>query len=398
MLFWIIIAVLTAGLAAILLFPLLRGATGELTDRAGEAAVYRDQMKELERDRASGLIGSEEADYARAEIGRRLLAVSAKAGVAVAAGSKPELRGRGHALATAFIILILPAIGLCLYIRTGSPGLPSQPLQARLENPGNNLDLLVAKAERHLAQNPDDGAGWDLLAPIYLRGNRVGDADLAFRNAIRLLGETSERLSGLGETIIAESDGVVTEDARTVFARSVALQPDNPRAKFYLALALEQAGKSEDARAAFETLAQESPPGAPWLGLVGEHIVKNGGAPAAAAGTGPLAATGAGANTPAPLPGPTQGDIAAAQNLSAGDQQQMIRGMVESLDAKLREDPNNLPGWLRLVRSYMVLNDKVKAAEAVQAGLKTFPATGADGQQLVALAGELGLPLQGEVN
>jgi cytochrome c-type biogenesis protein CcmH len=397
MLFWIIIAVLTAGLAAILLFPLLRGAAGEVPDRAGEAAVYRDQMKELERDRASGLIGAEDADYARAEIGRRLLAASAKAGVSAADGPKPELRKRGHALATAFIIVILPAIGLCLYLATGSPGLPSQPLQARLENPGNNLDLLVAKAERHLAQNPNDGAGWELLAPIYLRGNRLGDADLAFRNAIRLLGETPERLSGLGETLVAASDGVVTDDARTAFARSVALQADNPRAKFYLALALEQAGKAVDARAAFEVLAQQSPPGAPWLSLVGEHIVKNGGAPAAVAGgvagNGPLA----GANAPAPLPGPTQGDIAAAQNLSAGDQQQMIRGMVESLDAKLREEPNNLPGWLRLVRSYMVLNDRAKAAEALQAGLKTFPAAGADGQQLVALAGELGLPMQGEV-
>jgi len=396
MLFWILIAVLTAGLAAVLLFPLLRGATGEVPDRAGEAAVYRDQMKELERDRASGLIGAEEADYARAEIGRRLLAVSAKAGVPAAADApKPELRKRGHALATAFIILILPAIGLCLYIRTGSPGLPSQPLQARLDNPGNNLDLLVAKAERHLAQNPDDGAGWDLLAPIYLRGNRVGDADLAFRNAIRLLGETPERLSGLGETMIAESDGVVTEDARTAFARSVALQADNPRAKFYLALALEQGGRAEDARAAFEALAKESPPEAPWLALVGEHIVKNGGSPAAVAGAGGPAAGGTA--EPAPLPGPTQGDIAAAKTMSSGDQQQMIRGMVESLDSKLRENPNNLPGWLRLVRSYMVLNDRAKAAAALQAGLKTFPATGADGQQLVALAGELGLPTQGEV-
>lgn len=387
MLFWIIIAVLTAGLAAVLLFPLLRGATAEVPDRASEAAVYRDQMKELDRDRASGLIGAEEADYARAEIGRRLLAVSAKAGVLAGAVEKPDKRRRGHALATAFIIVILPAIGLCLYISTGSPGLPSQPLQARLDNPGNNLDLLVAKAERHLAQNPNDGAGWDLLAPIYLRGNRLGDADLAFRNAIRLLGETPERLSGLGETMITASDGVVTEDARSAFARSVALQADNPRAKFYLALALEQGGRTEDARAAFQALAQQSPPGAPWLALVGEHIVKNGGSPKA----------GDVAGAPKPLAGPSPADVAAAQNLSAGDQQQMIRGMVESLDAKLREEPNNLPGWLRLVRSYMVLNDKAKAAEALQTGLKTFPAGSSDGQQLVALAGELGLPMQGEI-
>jgi len=68
---------------------------------------------------------------------------------------------------------------------------------------------------------------------------------------------------------------------------------------------------------------------------------------------------------------------------------------VESLAARLQDDPNNLEGWLRLVRSYSVLGDKEKAEEALKSGLKTFPAEGSEGQQLIALAREVGLAVEG---
>jgi cytochrome c-type biogenesis protein CcmH len=278
--------------------------------------------------------------------------------------------------------MLLPLTGLCLYIIMGRPDLPSQPLEARLENPGNDMAILVAKAERHLAENPDDGKGWDILAPIYFNTMRIADAETAYRNAIRLLGETAARLDGLAETLIAASSGVITDDARDVLTRSLKLEPENPRARFYIALGLEQAGKAEEARAGFEAIAKQSPPDAPWMPLVSEHIAKNGGTPAA--GNAPTAA--------AALGGPTQADVAAADQMNSGDRQQMIRGMVDSLDAKLTENPDNLDGWLRLVRSYMVLNDKDRAAAALKRGLTAFPADGEKGKQLVALAHELGLP------
>ena len=104
-----------------------------------------------------------------------------------ARGRRPSMpaRARGlNALSQAFIILCLPAIALGLYLKTGSPDMPAAPLAARLENPGNNIELLVAKVERHLAENPNDGSGWDVLAPIYFKMQRLGDAELAFRNAI----------------------------------------------------------------------------------------------------------------------------------------------------------------------------------------------------------------------
>ncbi|MBB2680777.1 UNVERIFIED_ORG: cytochrome c-type biogenesis protein CcmH [Rhizobium esperanzae] len=373
MLFWILVAVLTAAVAVILLYPLLRGAKAAENSRAGEAAVYRDQLRELDRDLAGGLITAEEADYARAEIGRRLIAVSAGE---LETTPKPA---RHHRVAEAFVLLILPVLGLCLYLTMGRPDLPAQPLEARLENPGNDVAVLIAKAERHLAENPDDGKGWDVLAPIYFRTMRVNDAQLAYRNAIRLLGPSPIRLDGLAETLMAVSDGVVTEEARQALEQSLALEPDNPRARFYVALSMEQAGRTDEARLAFEALAQQSPADAPWLPLVNEHIAKNGGAAAQPTAPG----------------GPTSEDVAAAEDMSAGDRQQMIRGMVESLDAKLTADPNNFEGWMRLIRSYAVLNDKDRAADALKRGLAAFPPAGEQGRQLLALARELGIATEG---
>ncbi|WP_413709092.1 c-type cytochrome biogenesis protein CcmI [Rhizobium sp. Rhizsp82] len=374
MLFWILVAAMTAAVAALLLYPLLRGGKTLDDTRAGEAAVYRDQLRELDRDLSGGLITSDEADYARAEIGRRLIAVSATGPAA-----EPKA-ARHHRFSEAFILLLLPAIGLCLYVAMGRPGLPSQPLQARLENPGNDMAILVSKAERHLALNPDDGKGWDVLAPIYFNAMRIADAEKAYRNAIRLLGPSAIRLDGLAESLMAGSNGMVTPEVRQTLEQSLSIEPDNPRAKFYVALSLEQAGQTGQAKAAFEAIAKESPADAPWLPLVNDHIAKNGGAPIASN------------KTPG---GPTQEDVAAAQNMSPADQQQMIRGMVDSLDAKLKADPNNFEGWVRLVRSYAVLNDKDRAADALKRGLAVFPAGGDQGKQLLALGRELGIATEG---
>ncbi|WP_132552721.1 c-type cytochrome biogenesis protein CcmI [Rhizobium azibense] len=373
MMFWILVAVMTAAVAACLLYPLLRGAKAADDDRAGEAAVYHDQLRELDRDLAFGLISSDEADYARAEIGRRLIAVSA-------AEPKAERKPvRPHRFSEAFVLVMLPVLGLCLYITLGRPDLPSRPLADRLADPGNDMAMLIVKAERHLAEDPEDGRGWDVLAPIYYNAARLAEAEKAYRNAIRLLGASPIRLDGLAETLMAGANGVVTEEARKVLEQSLSLEPDNPRARFYVALGLEQAGQTGQAKAAFEALVKGSPADAPWLPLVNEHIAKNGGAPVVADGKGD----------------PTEEDIAAAQDMSSSQQQQMIRAMVESLDAKLAADPNNFEGWMRLVRSYAVLNDKDRAASALKRALATFPADGQEGRQLMALARELAIAAEG---
>jgi cytochrome c-type biogenesis protein CcmH len=380
MLFWIVSALLTVAVAVALLLPLLKGAAPAPVDDVGEAAVYRDQLKELERDKAAGLISTEDAGYARAEIGRRLLAMSGEGTKTVDAARAKGL----NALSQAFIILCLPAIGLGLYLKTGSPDMPAAPLAARLENPGNNIELLVAKVERHLAENPNDGSGWDVLAPIYFKMQRLGDAELAFRNAIRLQGTNPARMNGLGEVLLAGNDGIVTDDARAAFEEALRLDAKDPRARFYLALSLEQGGKRQEALADFQALAKDSPADAPWLPLVQEHIAANsGGAPVA----------GMPAQSKAPG-GPTASDVEAAAGMSATDRNAMIRGMVEGLDAKLKQDPNNFEGWMRLVRSYAMLNEQEKAIAALKSALVAFPPEEVQGKQLIGVGRELGLPVE----
>lgn len=403
MLFWIISALLTVIVAVVLLSPLLRASARATRYDEGEAAVYRDQLRELERDKAGGLISAEDADYARAEIGRRLLAIAGreKTGgegdeLASEAAAGGRSKRRRYTFSQAFILLCLPVIGLAGYLEIGSPGTPDAPLAARIENPGDDVDLLVAKVEQHLAGNPGDGNGWNVLAPVYFRIGRLDDAELAYRNAIRILGPDAERMNGLGETIVVRNDGIVTDDAQMAFQAALKLEPNNPRADFYLALALEQSGRRTEALAAFQAIAAASPPTAPWMALVNQHIAANStgvplaNAPAIAAAPQQAPA----AANPAAPGNPSVDDIANAQAMSEADRGEMIRGMVASLDARLKEDPNNFEGWMRLVRSYAMLKDQARAEAALKDGLKAFPAAGAEGQQLIAMAKELGLDVE----
>jgi cytochrome c-type biogenesis protein CcmH len=376
MLFWILVAFLTAAVAAALLLPLLRRPAAAPGGASHDVEVYRDQLEELKRDEASGLIGGTEAELARAEVARRLIAASK--------AEEKERKApaeRRNRLAQAFVIVLLPAVGLCLYIAGGRPDLPAQPLAERLANPGNDINILIARAENHLARNPDDGAGWELLAPIYYRSGRMEEAANAFTQAIRLLGASPDRLDGQAETLIATSGGVVTAEARRALEQSLKLKSDNPRARYYLALALEQEGRRPEARAAFEALAKEAPADAPWLPLINRHL-------AALGETGDDGAA-------SPLGNPTAADVAAAQDLGAGDRQQMIAGMVESLAAKLQENPANFEGWMRIIRSYVVLDQRPKAEAALKTALATFPAESANGKALLALARELSIPAGG---
>lgn len=376
MIIWILFALMTTATTAALLHPLasqrLRSAQGSL--KASD--VYRDQLRELDRDVSSGQIDKAQFEYARAETARRLFKAVETGETTTSSSSSSS-----HRRLRAAVVLILPIVSIGLYVALGAPDMPSQPLAARMENPGHDMGILVAKAERHLVDNPDDGKGWDVLAPIYLNTMQIDQAEKAFRNAIRLLGPSPARLDGLAETLINASDGTVSDDARKALEASLAIEPTNPHAKFYIALSLEQAGKTTEAKAAFEALAKESLAGAPWLPAVNEHIASNGGPEAVGD-----------AKT---LSGPTQADIDAVQKLSGADQRQAIRNMVESLDGKLAADPRNLDGWVRLMRSYAVLKENDKAAAAFARALTVFPASGDEGEQLIALARDLGITTEG---
>jgi len=373
MIIWILFAVATTATTAAFMHPLSSGRLRTLKDGL-DAHVYRDQLIELESEFTARQIAADEYELAKAEAARRLFK----------AVERPHVSGGSrlsHGWVRLAVAVFLPLFSIGLCVSLGSPELQSRPLPARLSEPGQDLQILVKKTQAHLVGNPEDGRGWDVIAPVLLKMGRADDAAEAYRSAIRILGPSVLRLEGLSQALMARSNGIVGEEVRVVLRSLLKIDPANPRARFYMALGLEQGGRTADAVVAFESIAMKSPANAPWLPLVNEHIARNGGTPVIA--------------TDKFLANPTHEDIAAAQSMNAGDRQQMIRGMVASLDAKLSADPNNFEGWVRLVRSYAVLNDKDRAADALKRGLAAFPLPGEQGSQLLALARELGISTEG---
>ncbi len=176
---WIAAALLTFGACLAIAMPFLRARAPSSAPAAHDLEVYRDQLAELERDAARGLIGSGEAAEARAEIGRRMLRLEA---AAKARRSSPGAARLARIAATAAIVAV-PLASWGIYAALGSPDIPDDPLQARLsKDPADStMDELVARAESHLAANPDDGRGWEVLAPIYLRMGRYDDSVGAYQ-------------------------------------------------------------------------------------------------------------------------------------------------------------------------------------------------------------------------
>jgi cytochrome c-type biogenesis protein CcmH len=376
---FLICALLVAVLAALIIaLPLFRAGGAIVPAAANDAEVYRDQLGEVDRDQKSGLINQEEATQARAEIARRLIAASESA-----ASRATPASGRATALGLAlFLCLFLPAAAYMLYSRMGSPMEPDQPLMARFASRTPDINILIAKTEAHLASHPDDGTAWELLAPIYMRGMRADQAANAWKNAIRTLGPNADRFGSFGEALAAQAQGQITKEARDAFEQALKLEPKNPRSRFYIALADAQAGAFDKALAEMNALKRESPPDAPWQDVVDAQIDQ---ITAAKNGTG---------NT---LGNPNQGDIEAAAGMNSEDRMQMIRTMVEGLDARLTDDPNNFEGWMRLVRSYGVLKEPEKAADALKRALLAFPATSDNGKALLALAKDMGIATEGSM-
>ena len=377
MLFWVVAALLTLGASLAVLLPLAGRTAAGAADGAHDLEVYRDQLAELDRDAARGLIQPAEAGEARAEIARRILKADKAAASAAVAPNGRSARALGVAA-----VLAVPLVSWGIYTAIGSPDLPSQPLAARLEkNPADStVDELVAQAEAHLTANPDDGRGWEVLAPIYSRLGRYGEAVTAYRNAIRLDGASGARESGLGEAIAGAAGGMVTTEAQAAFTRALQLEPGQSKASFYLASALAQEGKIAEAVAAWQAMSTTLPADSPWQSAVAQAVAEANTRLAAAENDA------AGNNT-----GPTQEEIDAAAGMSAEDRNAMIETMVAGLDEKLRQNPRDVDGWTRLVRSYHMLGRADAARDALKRGMAAFGEGSAEGKQLAEFSNALGL-------
>ncbi len=361
---WFVLALMTAAAIFAVLWPLARHRP---KPSGSERLVYRDQLDEIERDRESGLIAEAEAGAARIEISRRLLAAADQPDQPFASST---FRRRVVALVA---IVLLPLIAVPIYLVNGSPQIPGIPLAARTNVPleRQSIESMVAQVEAHLERNPEDGRGWEVLGPVYMRMGRYEEAVKARQNAIRLLGATAVREADLGEALIAAANGVVTADAKAALDRAAAADAGEFKAQFLLGLAAEQDGRKGDAARIWRGLLARGASDASWRALVQEALAR--------------------VDPQATAPGPGADDIAAARSLSPQQRAEMIDGMVARLAARLKEDGSDLDGWQRLVRAYMVLGDADKARAAIADARRANNGDADKQRRLDELAKSLGL-------
>jgi cytochrome c-type biogenesis protein CcmH len=341
MMLWPILTLMTLGAVIAVWWPLARR---QNSVRSGsDIAVYRDQLDEIDRDQAASLIGNVEAEAARVEVSRRLIAAAetAKArSVAPAAG--PAGWYRRATLAAA--VVLLPVGAGAVYLSLGSPALVPVSMNAAPDGqplPGG-IEHTVAEVETYMESNPRNGRGWELLAPVYLRLGRFDDAVRARRNALEIFGPDAARLGDLGEAMVMASGGVVTAEAKGLFERANAADPEDVMARFYLGLSAKQEGRRDEALKRWTALVSGAREGAEWLPLVKDAL--------------------AGIDEKSPSVVVAAPSAAAAPEHNGG----AIEAMVERLAQRLKKDGSDVPGWIQLVRSYRVLGkpDRVKATIA----------------------------------
>ena len=429
---WIVFATMTGAAVLAFLWPLAakRNAASRLEI---ETNLYQAELADIDRDVRRGLMTEPDAKAARTEAARRLLAATAVDGSSTArnvsefaliaasvfmfiltfivysafvrwtgmafhggklfyvtgivlsgvAGfltrliSKYVLIGRHDVkFFSILVILITPILTVGLYLRLGAPDYADMPLQARLQAQPANMDMAAALAriEAHLAQEPDDARGWEIMAQVYGRLERPGDAAKAYRNLIRLQGASPELLMALGQSLVFADQGRVNEEAVAAFRKVLFAEPDRLEPRFYLALAAEQQGDRATALEGYAKLLADAPADAPFTSMVQERIAKLGGEAPAPAASGP---------------GSSQGAAVAA--MPPAERETMIRGMVEGLAARLASNGGSLEEWSRLVRAYTVLREPEKARLALGEARKALGAEAAAVTALEALANELGL-------
>ncbi|WP_068317112.1 c-type cytochrome biogenesis protein CcmI [Polycladidibacter hongkongensis] len=398
MTFWIFVALLTLALALAILLPLRARRLPNAPEQDGDVAVFKDQLRSLLKDRDSGAIEPEAAKALEVEISRRLLAASR--------ASKTPVKSPAHwgtRIAAGFAIVALPAMALGLYMHFGAPGVPDQPLEARLANARQNVDLnvMVARTQDHLRQNPDDLRGWQVLGPILMRMGEFDQAVTAYGHIARLSGRNVQTLTNLAEALIFRADGQVDETAKGLLLEALQDDPQAIKTRYYLALGESQSGDPQVARTAWQQLIAEAPADAPWLPAAKNQLARLSSKNEKPAKSEPQTPAGSTADAEktaehssmpeGELAGPSPEDMRAASELSAEDRADMVSGMVDRLRARLFAEGGSLQQWQMLLRSYSVTGNKEAAHAALQKAKEQLGEKSADYLALEQAAAQLGL-------
>lgn len=374
---WLVFALLTGAAVMAVLLPLAM--RGEARDAAAaDIAFFEEQIAEIERERAEGRLDPAEAEAAKTEAARRLLR-------AESAPRAAEGGGRKAALVAALVAIVaIPVFSVPMYLRLGKMDMPDMPLTARLDAAPEKGDLAgaVARIEQHLREHPEDGRGFEVVAPFYLRTGRGEDAIEAYSRALKLLGPTAHRHAALGEARMVVAGGKVTPEAKAEFEAALALDPNEVMARYYLALGAEQAGEKEKAIDMFAKMEAEAPADAAYLPAVKRRLAELRGE--AAPETPPFAEA-------APARGPMSEQGKAIAAMPADQRQAAIRGMVDRLASRLETNGDDVEGWLRLIRAYSVLAETEKAKKALADARKALAGKNAEAARIDALAKELNI-------
>lgn len=397
---WIIAAAMSVAAMAAVLIPILRHREETEDPAAYDIEVYKDQLDQVGHDYDRGLMTAEQAQAAKTEISRRILNADARRSERQGNQTK---RSPGQMIFATLLALSVPAAALGLYAVQGEPNIAGVPFAERPAAPTQtasnaaspmNLETAAATLSKKLAEEPENLEGWLLLARTYMSMQRYEAAVTAYQKAVALDGENADITSGYGEALYLEAGEVVTPASRAAFRETLRRQPGEPRARFYLALAEDQAGDKQKALDGWVALVADSPADAPWLPSVRARIEQAAKAldlDVASVMPQPKPPRGETPPLGAPVRGPTDADVAEAAKQSPAERTDRIQAMVDGLAARLEENPRDFQGWMQLIRSYAVLKDKDKAVAALAKARETFKAAPFPSQQLAALAGELGL-------
>jgi cytochrome c-type biogenesis protein CcmH len=401
MIVWIILTVMISVAAVGVTIPLVRHYDARRA-RAGTLGVLKDQLGDIDAQAAAQTLAPTDAEVLRAETARRILAEGARA----EPGARP-LGGRALLVLGLGLAASIAVAATVLYSKIGRPDLASSPSPAAVvsadgadaDHPeGGDIAGMIGQLETKLARSPGDPEGWRMLGWSYMRTGRYAQAANAYGRAAALDPANAEYLSAQGEALTQASAGEVTPAALEAFRLALARDPADPRARYFLAMARDQRGDHAGAMADWIALLKSAPPDAPWAaqvrGLVegiarahGEDI--SGRLPPTPAPTAADAAQGPVSAAPV---GPTADQVAAAGAMAPADQAAMIRGMVEGLASRLKTNPRNPDGWLRLMRARMVLGQPGDAASAYHQALSAYADSPAQRAAFRAAAAQLEIP------
>jgi len=377
---WIAIAALTVIALGIIVLPVLRGGKNAAKRADYDVALFKEQLKELDRERETGLLNEAEAEAARQELERRLLVADAERNQEAAlAEDRVSPVGLGAALA------VTVAASVALYFYLGQPHLPDFPIAQRdLEKEQNvqadaELKKMLGALEKRLQENPADLKGWRMLGRSYAAMDRYDEAAEAFKKAAALTGDDKQAYSSVLTNFVENrffaGNGQVDEQISDAIAKARSADPLNMKAWFYDAFLKSKTGDVKGALQDWVDMKAVAPEDAAWLPQVESQIAaaaKALGVDAASVKPTPglheelnkLAGQEAAAQAEAELKGPTAEQMRDAAAMSEEERAAMIRSMVEGLAARLEENPDDKEGWLKLARAYRVLGETAKAEEA----------------------------------